>query len=162
MGSCLLAASSNIRRYCSILQSPSQIDVPCYGETRVSKNAAFGLNFLPGFWTWQILWIMPILTGFGPNSRGPKNGHGKLADLDALHLEHHCSSSAVWRSCNAATRTNHRCFPSISANSAKHPSSTQRWRVTLLIPSGAIASTATGRALPCRSGRHSSRRPPSR
>src|SRR6266705_3409987 len=36
--------------------------------SRVSKNAVFGLNFLPGFWTRQISWIMPILTGFGPNS----------------------------------------------------------------------------------------------
>ena len=51
---------------------------------RVSKNAVFGLNFLPGFWTRQISWIMPILTGFGPNPRGPKSGQGKLADLDAL------------------------------------------------------------------------------
>ena len=53
-------------------------------STRVSKNAVFGLNFLPGFWTWQILWIVPILTGFGPHPRGPKSGHGQLADLDAL------------------------------------------------------------------------------
>ena len=30
---------------------------------------------------------MPILTGFGPNSRGPKSGQGKLADLDALSYE---------------------------------------------------------------------------
>src|SRR5713101_1427356 len=29
---------------------------------------------------------MPILTGFGPNPRGPKSGQGKLADLDALCL----------------------------------------------------------------------------
>ena len=29
---------------------------------------------------------MPILTGFGPNPRGPKSGQGKLADLDALVL----------------------------------------------------------------------------
>ena len=56
---------------------------------RVSKNAVFGLNFLPGFWTWQILWIMPILTGFGPNPRGPKSGQGKLADLDALSSSGH-------------------------------------------------------------------------
>ena len=27
---------------------------------------------------------MPILTGFGPNPRGPKSGQVKLADLDAL------------------------------------------------------------------------------
>src|SRR2546423_15611386 len=53
---------------------------------RVSKNAVFGLNFLPGFWTWQILWIVPILTGFGPHPRGPKSGQGQLADLDALVL----------------------------------------------------------------------------
>ena len=50
----------------------------------MSKNAVFGLNFLPGFWTRQISWIRPILTVFGPNSRGPKSGQGKLADLDAL------------------------------------------------------------------------------
>ena len=29
---------------------------------------------------------MPTITGFGPNSRGPKSGQGKLADLDALLL----------------------------------------------------------------------------
>ena len=27
---------------------------------------------------------MPILTGVGPNQRGPKSGQDKLADLDAL------------------------------------------------------------------------------
>ena len=32
---------------------------------------------------------MPILTGFGPNPRGPKSGQGKLADLDALILYLH-------------------------------------------------------------------------
>src|SRR2546423_15605617 len=51
------------------------------------KLAVFGLNFLPGFWTWQILWIVPILTGFGPHPRGPKSGQGQLADLDALGLD---------------------------------------------------------------------------
>ena len=30
---------------------------------------------------------MPILTGFGPNPRGPKSGQWKLADLDALDYE---------------------------------------------------------------------------
>ena len=59
-------------------------------RSRVSKNAVFWLNFLPGFWTWQILWIMPILTGFGPNPRGPKSGQGKLADLDALTMSDGC------------------------------------------------------------------------
>ena len=67
---------------------------------RVSKNAVFGLNFLPGFWTWQILWIMPILTGFGPNPRGPKSGQGKLADLDALEFDkdilcHSCDNETL-------------------------------------------------------------------
>ena len=53
---------------------------------RVSKNAVFGLNSLPSFWTRQISCIMPILTGFGPNPKGPKSGQGKLADLDALEV----------------------------------------------------------------------------
>ena len=53
-------------------------------DGRVSKNAVFGLNLLPGFWTRQISCIMPILTGFGPHSRGPKSGQEKLADLDTL------------------------------------------------------------------------------
>src|SRR6267378_4339 len=53
-------------------------------KDRVSKNAIFGLNFLPGFWTRQISWIMLILTGFGPHPRGPKSGQGKLADSDTL------------------------------------------------------------------------------
>jgi hypothetical protein len=52
--------------------------------TRVSKNGVFGPNSLPGFWTRQYPLIMPILTGFGANWRGPKNGQGELADLDAL------------------------------------------------------------------------------
>src|SRR5882672_1075606 len=56
--------------------------------TRVSKNAVFGLNFLPGFWTRQMSCIMPILTGFGPHPRGPKSGQEKLADLGALYLDH--------------------------------------------------------------------------
>src|SRR5436853_6130338 len=65
-------------------------------RTRVSKNAVFGLNFLPGFWTWQILWIVPILTGFGPHPRGPKRGQGQLADLDALAQYHHsCQESYI-------------------------------------------------------------------
>jgi hypothetical protein len=51
---------------------------------RVSKNGVFGPNSLPGFWTRQYPLIMPILTGFGANWRGPKNGQGELADLDAL------------------------------------------------------------------------------
>src|SRR6266851_1862153 len=55
-------------------------------KPRVSKNAVFGLNFLPGFWTRQMSCIMPILTGFGPHPRGPKSGQEKLADLDALGL----------------------------------------------------------------------------
>jgi hypothetical protein len=32
------------------------------------------------------LWIVPILTGFGPHPRGPKSGQGQLADLDTLVL----------------------------------------------------------------------------
>ncbi len=54
---------------------------------RASKNAIFGLNSLPGFWTQKnpvyCLWTLD----FGPNSGGPKSGQGKLADLDALDLD---------------------------------------------------------------------------
>jgi hypothetical protein len=55
----------------------------------VSKNAIFGLNSLPTFWNPEnavyYLWALD----FGPNSGGPKNGQGKLADLDALTLDGH-------------------------------------------------------------------------
>ena len=65
-------------------------------STRVSKNAVFGLNFLPGFWTWQILWIVPILTGFGPHPRGPKSGQGQLADLARIfHKKGQTSSKSL-------------------------------------------------------------------
>jgi hypothetical protein len=53
----------------------------------VSKNRVFGPNSLPDFWTRQYSLIMPILTGFGANWRGPKNGQVELVDLDALGQE---------------------------------------------------------------------------
>ena len=63
--------------------------------TRASKNAIFGLNSLPTFWTPEnavyCLWALD----FGPNSGGPKNGQGKLADLDALTHHPPFSTSAV-------------------------------------------------------------------
>jgi hypothetical protein len=52
----------------------------------VSKNGVFEPDSLPGFWTRQYPLIIPILTGFGANWRGPKNGQGELADLDTLDL----------------------------------------------------------------------------
>jgi hypothetical protein len=65
---------------------PSSIALTTAGpaSSRASKNAIFGLNSLPGFWTQKnpvyCLWTLD----FGPNSGGPKSGQGKLADLDAL------------------------------------------------------------------------------
>jgi hypothetical protein len=50
----------------------------------VSKNAFFGLNSLPDFWTLENAIYCPWALDVGPNSGGPKNGQGKLADLDAL------------------------------------------------------------------------------
>ncbi len=56
-------------------------------KSRVSKNAIFGPNSLPGFWTQRISLMIPICAGFGTNQRGPKSGQCKLADLDALTLK---------------------------------------------------------------------------
>ena len=86
-------------------------------EPRVSKNAVFELNFLPGFWTRQISYIMPILTGFGPNSRGPKSGQGKLADLDALSLRPPRHSGWTTSACRSAPMPLHRFlgWPSTTA-----------------------------------------------
>ena len=61
----LLAASESIKVFIDIEENTRKTTELVRGDgitpasshpgssTRVSKNAVFGLNFLPGFWTWQ-------------------------------------------------------------------------------------------------------------
>jgi hypothetical protein len=44
-------------------------------STRLSKNATFGPNLSPGFWTPQI--SLMTLVGFEANQRDPKSGQGE-------------------------------------------------------------------------------------